>query len=52
MANTWTLNTTGVSHAATTVIKIIENIRTWFFGSAGCGRIFASLIPSNHRWEV
>jgi hypothetical protein len=24
----------------------------WFWGSAGCGRIFAIIIPSNHREEA
>jgi hypothetical protein len=28
------------------------NIVIWFWGSAGCGRIFAFIIPSNHREEV
>jgi hypothetical protein len=31
------------------VDKLIIN---WFFGSAGCGRIFAFVIPSNHRKEA
>ena len=31
------------------ILGVLKIIRTWFFGSAGCGGIFASLIPTNHR---
>jgi len=28
------------------------NIVIWFFGSTGCGRIFAFIVPSSHSEEV
>jgi hypothetical protein len=32
--------------------NVLLIIVIWFWGSAGCGRIFAIIIPSNHREEA